>query len=222
MNKYVLKAEKRTLSGHSNRKLRKSGLVPAVIFGKTTESLSIQVVQNEFSRVYRQAGETSIIWLSVEGETKERPTLIKSLTKDPIKGVIAHIDFHQVNLKEKVTANVPVEIVGESEAVKGNTAILDQHLHEIEVEALPTEIPESIIFDISTLKEIGDNLKVSDVKLPEGVELITDPETLVIALSELQKEEEPLTPVAETEVIGEEKKEGESGEKSSEETKPQE
>lgn len=218
MNKYILKAEKRTVSGHSNRKLRRSGITPAIVFGKNVDSLSVQVSTVEFSKIFNQAGETSVVWIKVEGEDKERPTLIKSITKSPVKGMVEHVDFHQVNLKEKVTANVPVELIGESEAVKDGIAVLDQHLHEIEVEALPTEIPESVIFDISTLKESGDHLKVSDVKLPSGVELLSDPEALVVALSEPQKEEEPLTPVVEAEVVGDDKKEGES----STEDKPQE
>ena len=209
MNKYILKAENRSLFGHSTKKLRRIGLVPATIFGKNVDSLSVQVGLVDFSKTFKQAGETSVVWLKIEGESKERPTLIKTMTKSPVKGIVEHIDFHQVNLKEKVTANVPVEIIGESEAVKDGIAILDQHLHEIEVEALPTEIPESIIFDISVLKEVGDHLKVSDIKLPSGVELLSDPESLVIALSELQKEEEPLTPVVEAEVAGEDAKEGE-------------
>lgn len=203
-----MKAEVRTLFGHSTKKLRRTGLVPATIFGKNVDSLSIQVGLVDFLKIFKQAGETSVVWLKVEGESKERPTLIKTMTKSPVKGIVEHIDFHQVNLKEKVTANVPVEIIGESDAVKDGLAVLDQHLHEIEVEALPTEIPESIVFDISVLKEVGDHLKVSDVKLPSGVELLSDPEALVVALSELQKEEEPLTPVVEAEVAGEEKKEG--------------
>lgn len=209
MNKYILNAASRTISGHSNKKLRRIGTVPATVFGKGVESLSIQVSLGEFSKIFKKAGETSVVWLNVEGENKERPTLIKSMTKSPVKGLVEHIDFHQVNLKEKVTANVPVELIGESELVKSGTAVLDQHLHEIEVEALPTEIPESIIFDISKLLVIGDHLKVSDVKLPAGVELLSDPESLVVALSEIQGEEEPLTPVVETEVAGAEKKEGE-------------
>lgn len=207
MNKYVLKAEKRTVSGHSNKKLRRSGITPAIVFGKNVESSSIQVSTVEFSKIFNQAGETSVVWINVEGESKERPTLVKSVTKSPVKGTIEHIDFYQVNLKEKVTANVPVELTGESDAVKDGVAVLDQHLHEIEVEALPTEIPESVIFDISALKEVGDHLKVLDVKLPSGVELLSDPEALVVALSEPQKEEEPLTPVVEAEVISDEKKE---------------
>ncbi len=204
MNKFNLKAEKRTVLGSKVKKLRRQGVIPANVFGKTIDSQAIQVSQVEFNRVYKEAGETSLIWLKLEAEDKERPTLVTAVTHNPITGDKLHIDFHQVNLKEKVNANVPVEIVGEAQMIKDGLAVLDKHLHEIEIEALPTDIPENIVFDISTLKEIGDHLKVSDVKLPEGVTLVTDPETTVVALGALQKEEEPLeTEVVEAEVVGE-------------------
>src|SRR3989339_1739132 len=155
MNKYVLKAEKRILTGSKVKKLRRQGVIPANVFGHTIKSQAIQVSEVEFSRVYKDAGETSLIWVKVEGEDKERPTLIKALTNNPITGQKLHVDFHQVNLKEKVTANVPVEITGESQLIKDGVAILNQSINEIEVEALPTDIPENIIFDISGLTELG-------------------------------------------------------------------
>lgn len=192
MNKYVLKAEKRLLTGSKVKKLRRQGVIPANVFGHTIKSQAIQVSEVEFLRVYKEAGETSLIWLKVEGEEKERPTLVKALTNNPVTGKKYHVDFHQVNLKEKVTANVPVEIIGESQIVKDGLAVLDINLHEIEVEALPTDIPENITFDISSLKEIGDSLKLSDVKLPAEVTVLTDPEIVVVALGAPQKEEAPL------------------------------
>lgn len=155
MNKFVLKAEKRAILGSKVKKLRRQGIIPANIFGRTVESKAVQVSDVEFSRVYKDAGETNLIWVKVEGEEKERPTLVKALTLDPVTGAKLHIDFHQVNLKEKVTANVPVEIVGEVQMVKDGLAVMDINLHELEVEALPTDIPENITFDVSGLKEIG-------------------------------------------------------------------
>lgn len=210
MNKFVLKAEKRALLGSKVKKLRRLGIVPANVFGHTVESQAIQVSAVEFARVYKDAGETNLIWLKVEGEDKERPTLIKALTNNPVTGQKLHVDFHQVNLKEKVTANVPVEITGEVQLVKDGLAVLDVNIHEIEVEALPTDIPENITFDISTFVEIGDNLKISDAKIPAGVTVITDPEKIVVALGAPMKEEEPLvTEVVEAEVVGEAPAEGE-------------
>ena len=219
MQKYILKADKRTVLGSKVKQLRRTGIVPANLFGKTIESQAIQVNAVDFNRVYKEAGETSLIWVKVEGEDKERPTLVTSVAFSPMTGDKMHVDFHQVNLKEKVTANVPVEIIGESELVNTNVAVLSQSLNEIEVEALPTDIPESIVFDISTLKEIGDQIKVSDAKVAEGIEIKTDPEQMVVSLQEPQKEEEPLVTEeevaedatgAETPAEGEAKPEGEA------------
>jgi len=224
MNKFVLKAEKRLLLGSKVKKLRRLGQIPANVFGHEVVSQAIQVSAVEFARVYKSAGETGLIWVKVEGEDKERPTLIKALTNNPITGQKLHIDFHQVNLKEKVTANVPVEIVGESQLVKDGLAVLDVNLHEIEVEALPTDLPENIVFDISCLTEIGAQLKVADVKLPTGVTLVTDSEMLVVALGAPMKEEPVEVPVTEEEVTGAEVPvEGApvEGEKPAEESKPE-
>ncbi|HOX96373.1 MAG TPA: 50S ribosomal protein L25 [Candidatus Woesebacteria bacterium] len=192
MQKLTLKANKRTVLGSKVKKLRRQGVIPANLFGKTIDSQAIQVGSVDFNRAYKEAGETSLIWINVEGEDKERPTLVTGVALNPVTGDTLHIDFHQVNLKEKVTANVPVEITGESELVNTNVAVLSQSLNEIEVEALPTDIPESIVFDISALKEIGDQLKVSDAKVSSEVEIKTDPEQMVVSLQEPQKEEEPL------------------------------
>jgi large subunit ribosomal protein L25 len=189
MQKFILKADKRTVLGSKVKQLRRTGVVPANLFGKTIDSQAIQINAVEFNRVYKEAGETSLIWVSVEGEDKERPTLVTSVHFNPMTGAKLHVDFHQVNLKEKVTANVPVEITGESELVNTNMAVLSQSLNEIEIEALPTEIPESIVFDISSLKEIGDHLLVSDAKVGAEVEIKTDPEQMVVSLQEPMKEE---------------------------------
>ncbi|MFZ3068942.1 MAG: 50S ribosomal protein L25 [Microgenomates group bacterium] len=189
MQKFILKADKRTVLGSKVKQLRRTGVIPANLFGKTIESQSIQVNGVEFNRIYKEAGETSLIYVNVEGEDKERPTLVTSVHFNPITGDKLHIDFHQVNLKEKVTANVPVEIIGESELVNSNEAVLSQSLNEIEIEALPTEIPESITFDISSLKAIGDHLLVSDAKVSADVEIKTDPEQMVVSLQEPMKEE---------------------------------
>lgn len=189
MQKFILKADKRTVLGSKVKQLRRTGVIPANLFGKTIESQAIQVNGVEFNRIYKEAGETSLIYVNVEGEDKERPTLVTSVHFNPITGDKLHVDFHQVNLKEKVTANVPVEIIGESELVNSNEAVLSQSLNEIEIEALPTEIPESITFDISSLKAIGDHLLVSDAKVSADVEIKTDPEQMVVSLQEPMKEE---------------------------------
>lgn len=189
MTKHVLKADKRTLFGKKLNKLRKDGILPANLFGKSIESQAIQVKSKDFEKVYKEAGETGIVYIQVADEPKERPTLISALAYNPATGSKYHIDFHQVNLKEKVTAHVPVEIIGECELIKSGAAVLNQSINEIEIESLPTDIPDSIIFDISSLKEIGDHLKVSDSKISSDIEIKIDLELPVVSLAEPQKEE---------------------------------
>lgn len=220
MTKYTLKAEKRTIFGKKINRLRKSGILPGNLFGKNIDSQAIQVKTKDFDKIYKEAGETGIVYIQVEGEEKDRPTLITGLANNPSTGAKFHADFHQVNLKEKVTAHVPVEITGESELIKSGDAVLNQSITEIEIESLPTEIPENIIFDISVLKEIGDQLKVSDAKLPSGVEVKTDMELSVVSLAEPQKEEVVPETEETTEGVAEpatETKEGEVKEESSKE-----
>ncbi|KKT38908.1 MAG: 50S ribosomal protein L25 [Candidatus Collierbacteria bacterium GW2011_GWF2_44_15] len=199
MTKYNLEAQKRELFGKKLKKLRRQGILPANLFGKTTDSTAIQLKLRDFERVYKEAGETSVVYVKVEGEEKDRPVLISNLHFDPITDLKLHVDLHQVNLKEKVTANVPVEIVGEAELIKTGEAVLNQSINEIEVEALPTDIPDSITFDISGFKEIGDHLNVSDAKVPSAVEITTDLDLVVVSLSEPQKEEVIAPPVVEGE-----------------------
>lgn len=197
MTKYTLKAEKRAIFGRKFNSLRKTGLLPGSVFGKTIESLPIQVSSKEFNSLFRNAGETNIVYLSVSGEDKDRPVLISNLQFNPVTGNPIHVDLHQVNLKEKVTASVPVKLEGESQLVKDGLAAINQSISEIEVEALPTEIPESIVFDISKLNNIGDQFTVADIKVTDGVEIKSDPEQLVVSLAEPQKEEIVETPAEE-------------------------
>ncbi len=211
MTKYSLNVTKRELTGKKLKALRRQGFLPGNVFGKHVDSLSVQARLQEFDKVFKDSGETSVVYLKVEGEDKDRPVLISNIHFDPISDQKLHVDFHQVNLKEKVVTYVPVELIGESEKVKDGVAIINQSLSDIEIEALPTDIPESITFDISSLKEIGDLLKVSDAKVSDSVVIKTDPEIAVVSLSEPQKEE----------VVEETPAEAESTE-SAEEAKPAE
>ncbi len=189
MTKHTLTATKREVFGKKINRLRKQGILPANIFGKNVDSLAIQISNTQFERVYKQAGETGIVYITVEGESKERPTLISNYTLHPVTDKSLHVDFYQVNLKEKVTAFVPVELTGESELLKSGAGVINTLINEIEIEALPTDIPEAFIFDISALKAIGDTLKVSSLTAPAGVEIQADPELVVISMSEPEKEE---------------------------------
>jgi len=130
---HTLSAEKRTVSGHKVKRLRKQDILPANIFGSKVDSLSIQLPLKEFTNTYKETGDTGLIDLSVEGESKTRPVLVHKLQAHPVSGQLLHVDFRQVDLKAKITAEVPVELIGESPAVHQG-GVLTHPLTAIEVE----------------------------------------------------------------------------------------
>lgn len=203
MTKISLKVQKRDTLGKKVKNMKDLGLVPGNIFGNKVDSLSVSAKLSDFQSVSEKAGETQIVYLQVEGEDKERPVLLTNIQYHPIFDYIRHIDFHQVNLKEKVTANIPVELIGESPAVKELQAVVVPSISEIEVEALPTDLPEKIEVDISKLIAIGDSIKVSDLIIDRTkIEVKTDPDTLVVTTAAQQEEEVVVAPAAEAPVEG--------------------
>lgn len=190
MAKITLAVEPRTITGKKVGSLRKQGIIPSNIFGGKIKSAAIQVKKTLFAPVWHQAGETQIVYLQLGDEKETRPTLISNIQRNPVSDEVIHVDFRQVNLKEKITANIPVEVVGESPAVKDFQAAIITSLAEIEVEALPTDLPENIQVDISVLKNIGDVIKVADLKIDRTkIEVKDDPETVVVSAAAQQAEE---------------------------------
>lgn len=182
MDRLALKAEERKIFGKQVKKLRREGIIPAHVFGKKIPTEHILVKEVDFNKVYTEAGETGLIDLKIGGE-KIRPVLVRDVQLDPIKDNPLHIDFYQVNLTEKVKVAVPVVLVGEEpELVHSGEAVVIQPISEVEVEALPTDLPEKIEVDITSLKQINDALLVSQLPVPEGVALIADPEAVVVKL----------------------------------------
>lgn len=217
MKTHSLRAEKRTLFGRKVKTLRNQGILPANVFGKKIKSVSIQLSADEFAKVFKEAGETGIINLSIAG--KESPVLVFNTQTHPVTDELVHIDFRQVNLKEKITATVPVILEGESPAEKSNLGILVQQAHEVEVEALPADLPESLNLDISVLTEADQSLSVSDIKYDsKKISILTSEDQIIAIIAAHQKVEE--APVIEEEVDGE--AEGEPTEESSTEETPSE
>lgn len=200
MTKVNLSVNKRSIFGRRIASLRRQGILPGNIFGKKTESLAIQLPMDKFNSVFKQAGETSIVYLTVDDEKKTRPVLISNLQRHPVTEQPLHVDFHQVDLTEKTTATVPVVLVGESPAEKDHGAVLVQVLSELEVEALPTDLPEKLEIDIATMTEIGQSKAVKDIVVDtEKVTIKAEPEEVVVMAQEPQKEEEVVAPAAEGE-----------------------
>jgi len=190
MPKITLAVEPRTITGKKVKQLRKQGVIPANIFGGKIKSAAIQVKKTVFAPIWQHAGETQIVYLQLGDEKEARPTLISNVQHNPVSDEVIHVDFRQVDLKEKISANIPVEVIGESPAVKDFQAAIITSLSEIEVEALPTDLPEKIEVDISLLKNIGDVIKVADLKIDRTkVEVKDDPETVVVSAAAQQAEE---------------------------------
>ena len=214
----VLKVDKRTVTGRKVKQLRRQGLIPANVFGKKIKSFPIQTDSKTFIKIFDEVGETGIVDVSV-GEEKY-PCLITGYAADPVTGNILHVDFHNVSLKEKVTATIPLHVVGEAPAVKNEGGVLNQSLHEIEVEALPTDLPEAIEIDVTHLENIGDAIAIKDIKFDSKLEVKVDVETVVLVINEPAKEEVVEAPPAEAEVIGETEA-AEAGTTPTDKTEPQ-
>jgi large subunit ribosomal protein L25 len=208
-----LKVEKRVSLGRKVKQLRRQGIVPANLFGNKIESIAVQVDEKTFLKIFEEVGETSIV--EVEVDDKKYPSLITGIARDSVYNKILHIDFHHVSLKEKVTAHIPVELIGESPGVKDLGGVLFQSVNEIEVEALPTDLPESIEVDISKMLNLGDSITIADLKVDNKIITIkAEEETSIVSIQEPAKEEVVEEAPAETEVIGAEPKEGETVEES--------
>jgi large subunit ribosomal protein L25 len=216
MTKQSLEAAPRKVFGRKVKQLRKEGIIPANVYGKKVKSLSIAIDSKDFEKVFKEAGETALLNL-VLGKDK-KAVLIRNVQKDPVEGNILHVDFQEVDLKAKVSAEVPVELVGESLPEKQGVGTVVQHINEVEVEALPAELPEKFEIDISALAEVDQAIYVKDIKTSDKVNITEDPERIVVKVEPPQKEEE-VAPVVEEAVEGEEVPKEEGQEKEEEQAK---
>jgi len=208
----TLKTAKREVFGRKVKKLRKKGLLPANIFGKKVKSQAIEVEVGIFDKVFKDAGETQVIELLLGKE--KRPVLIHHIQVDPVTDKVVHVDFLQVDLKEKVTAQIPIELLGESPAEKEGKGVVVQQLDEIEVEALPGDLPEKFEIDISSLVNEDNAIYIKDIKVdPKKINVKNEPEQIVVKVEQAKKEEEVIVPKEEVVVEGEAPKEGEEEKK---------
>lgn len=189
-----LTATKRTEMGNALAALRATGAMPAVIYGPKQEPVSITVDRRDFEKVFKKAGESTVITIMVDG--KAIPTLIHDVDHEPVTNAVRHADFYAIVKGQKVEVEVPLVFVGESAAVKAG-ANLVKTLHEIEVEADPMNLPHELSVDISLLAAIGDQVTAGQITLPSGVTLVTDAEEIVAIAAAANEEvlDEPVTAV---------------------------
>ena len=178
MDKVELEALSRSVEGKKNNSLRRQGITPIHVYGKELSSLSLQADTAGLLRALAVAGRTTPISLSVGG--KQHFTFVREVQRDPITGSILHVDLQQVPMAEVMRAEVPIRLVGEAPAVRTHKALITQHLHTLEVECLPLEIPDAIETDVSSLEELDHALYVKDLAVDPRVTILSDLEGLVV------------------------------------------
>jgi large subunit ribosomal protein L25 len=203
-----LAVEKRDVLGKNVKKLRREGILPGNVYGKGLPSTAIQMKTDVFQTLYKEVGETGLVDVMLDGT--RHPSLIKNLQmKYPLR-IPLHVDFFQVNLKEKVKTMVPLVVIGEPAAVTEKIGLLLQQISEVEVEALPEELPENIEVNVEKLAAIDEQITVADLTAAEGITILTDPAQIVVKIAE-PVQEEPEEPVVEEGAEGEAAAEGEAG-----------
>ncbi len=184
-----LAAQKR----EKNEKLS-ADFIPAVIYGKGVENTSLKVKKVEFEKAFSKAGESNLISLDLgAGEVK---VVVKDTQKDVLKGTFTHVDFYQVNMKEKITAEIPLHFIGESKAIKELGGVLIKNMDHLEVECLPGALVDHIDVDISQLATFEDTIRIKDLILPVGATTTSDLSDMVAAVREPKAEAEPTPAVA--------------------------
>ena len=210
-----ISAKKRQITGTKVKSLRENGEMPAVIFSKKTskgdgEVLNITVSAADFKKIYAEAGESALVTISVEGDGKHQ-ALVSEIQRDPLSLLVIHASFYEVDLSEKIDTHVPVEIINEdqNQVVKGGEGIILSILTEVEVRCLPQDIPQHLDIDVSSLKNVGEDvLTVKDLKVDASkVEILTDLDEVIVKLDyaeQLEVVEETPADVTDVEVISEE------------------
>ncbi len=215
--KIELNAQKREILGSRVSQLRKSGYIPAILYGKGQGSLPLQIPVKDFKKAFELAGESTLIFINVGDQSY--PTIIHDIARDAVSDDILHADFYKVRLDEKIKAKVAVVFEGESLAVRDLGGIFVRNMNELEVEAFPQDLPHEIEVDISVLKNFHDSISISDLKLGDKVEIKANPADAIVLIQEPRTEEElkaeletPTATAEDVEVIKKEKPEGEEGE----------
>jgi len=218
MKSVPLKAFPRTQTRRGQvKQLRANGRVPAIIYGRQAKPQNLEISAKEIGDlIHHSVSENLLVDLSVENDARsKRLALVQEIQHHPVDGKVLHVDFHEVAENEKVIVMVPVETIGEAAGVKNSGGVLEHVLFKLKVRCLPKDLPEQIIVDVSQL-ELNKTIHISDIKPPEGVEILGDKNIPVVSVAPPRAEEEVVTPEAakaagDVEMTKEKKEEGEEG-----------
>ena len=200
-----MKLEPRADRGRHLQALRRQGRLPGVVYGHNVDAVTVVVDGREFIKAFQKVGRNQLLDLHL-GDEPVRKALIREVQRSPRHGDLLHVDFYQVNLTEKIESEVPIELEGEVELVSKGEADLQRGLHALKIECLPTDLPPVITVDISGLKEIDDEIRVKDVPVPPGCEILDEPDDLIVKVAahrEVVDEVAPAPAAAEVPVVGE-------------------
>jgi large subunit ribosomal protein L25 len=201
MEEIVLKANRRNVLGKQVKAIRREGKLPAVIYGRHIDPISVELDLRDASRSLTGLAPSTLVTVNVDGETHR--TLVREKQRNKLSGMLLHVDFLAVSMTERLRSQVYLEIVGSAPAVRDLDGVLVTGLEEVEVECLPNDLPERITVDISSLDGIGDGVYVRDLMIPEGVKILEDPDSMVVLVTaQAAAEEEAVAEVEE--VVGEE------------------
>ncbi len=196
----ILKARPRKIKGKKTRQLRETGSLPAILYGPEIKPMDLEVGARDLDKAYLEAGESTLLELEVEGHKDKALVLIYDVQKDSVSSSITHVDFFQPNLKEKIEAHVPIIIENEAPAVKDLGGTLIKNIQEVKVRALPQDLPKAIVADARRLVGFGEAIRIKDLLIKEGVEIMQDAEDIVAQIMEPEKVEEELAKPVEEKV----------------------
>ena len=205
-----LAVDVRTVTGKKVKSLRRQGILPAHLYGRSTESQSLQAPIQQVVELLTTAGRNAIISLMINGEGEARSVVLRGVQRNPFTDELYHVDFFQVSLTEKLRADVPLVLVGEAPAVMVHNGVLLQNLDHLTIEALPTDVPPKIEVDVSGLEELEAGIFVRELNVPANVDVLASPDLLVAKVeppkiaAELEAEEAAAAAEAEALAEGEE------------------
>ena len=216
MPRKELSVEPRQVTGKKVAALRRAGILPANVYGRGLESVSVQINLESFEKTVKTAIANEVMDLTIAGERVARPVVIHHVSRHPLGKGFLHADFYQVSLREKMRADVPIVLTGQSEAVDTYNGVLLQEIETVQIEALPLDIPANLEIDVAVLKDFDSSIRVRDLTIPSNVTVLTDEDQLIARVAAPRVGEDEVPPAAAPDE-GEEAAEGDAEEAVAEE-----
>ncbi len=202
---HTLNIKTREILGSKVQTLRRSGLTPSNIYGKGLKSVAVMADSKELLKIFNEVGESALVEINLDDKEKY-PVLFKNPAFDAVAGDLMHVDMYKVDMKQKITTTIPLHLVGEAPAVKQGLLLMEVTM-EIEIECLPSQLPESIQVDLGKLEKIDDMITVANLNLGKDIEIMTEADTVIVKVIEAQQAEVVEEAPKEVEVITEKKEE---------------